>query len=124
MYYYKLLIKSNHRDPGLIYPPRTAIPFERTSRRSCMATQSGSIASRASTYLDRSDAPSKTVLRPAAVLAGRVLFSLIFLLAAVGHFSPQEIVYAAQQGVPLASLAVPVSGVLALLGGLSVLVDE
>ena len=87
-----------------------------------MATQSGSIASRASTYLDRSDAPSKPVLRPAAVLAGRVLFSLIFLLAAVGHFSPQEIAYAAQQGVPLASLAVPLSGVLALLGGLSVLV--
>jgi putative oxidoreductase len=87
-----------------------------------MATQSGSIASRASTYLDRSDAPSKTVLRPAAVLAGRVLFSLIFLLAVVGHFSPQEIAYAAQQGVPLASLAVPLSGVLALLGGLSVLV--
>ncbi len=87
-----------------------------------MATQSGSIAFRTASSVDRSHAPSKTVLRPAAVLAGRVLFSLIFLLAAIGHFSHQEIAYAAQQGVPLASLAVPLSGVLALVGGLSVLV--
>jgi putative oxidoreductase len=86
-----------------------------------MATQSGSIASPASRYLDSSDRPRKAFLRPAAVLAGRGLFSLIFLLAAVGHFSHQEIAYAAQQGVPLASIAVPLSGVLALLGGLSVL---
>jgi putative oxidoreductase len=86
-----------------------------------MATQSGSIAFRAATSADRSAAPSKTVLRPAVVLAGRVLFSLIFLLAAIGHFSHQEIAFAAQQGVPLASLAVPLSGVLALVGGLSVL---
>jgi putative oxidoreductase len=62
------------------------------------------------------------LLGPAAVLAGRLLFSLIFLLAAVGHFSHQEIAYAALQGVPLASIAVPLSGVLALLGGLSLLV--
>jgi len=86
-----------------------------------MATQSGSVAFRGATAVDRCYAPSKTVLRPAAVLAGRMLFSLIFLLAAIGHFSHQEIAYAAQQGVPLASLAVPLSGVLALLGGLSVL---
>ena len=86
-----------------------------------MATQSGSIAFRTATFGTVPLAPSKTVLRPAAVLAGRVLFSLIFLLAASGHFSHQEIAYAAQQGVPLASLAVPLSGVLALVGGLSVL---
>ncbi|HXE89772.1 MAG TPA: DoxX family protein [Terriglobales bacterium] len=55
------------------------------------------------------------------VAAGRVLYSAIFLLSAVGHFTKQTIDYAAQQGVPLASIAVPVSGVLALLGGLSVL---
>jgi putative oxidoreductase len=87
-----------------------------------MATQSGSIASRVPRYRDNSDAPRKTFLGPAAVLAGRLLFSLIFLLAAVGHFSHQEVAYAVQQGVPLASIAVPLSGMVALLGGLSVLV--
>jgi putative oxidoreductase len=37
------------------------------------------------------------------------------------HFSKQEVAYAAAQGVPLASLLVPFSGVLALAGGLSIL---
>jgi putative oxidoreductase len=58
----------------------------------------------------------------ALVLIARVLFSLIFILAAVGHFSSQTIGFAAAQGVPLASLAVPLSGVLSLAGGLSVLI--
>jgi uncharacterized membrane protein YphA (DoxX/SURF4 family) len=53
-------------------------------------------------------------------LAGRILFSLLFIAAAPGHFSSATIGYAASQGVPLASLAVPVSGILALLGGLSI----
>jgi putative oxidoreductase len=87
-----------------------------------MATQSASIAPPVSKYRDSSAATGKSFLSPAAVLAGRLLFSLIFLLAAAGHFSHPEIAYAAQQGVPLASIAVPLSGVLALLGGLSVLV--
>jgi putative oxidoreductase len=52
--------------------------------------------------------------------AGRVLFSLIFIFAALGHFAPQTIRYAASQGVPLAGLLVPASGLLALAGGLSV----
>jgi putative oxidoreductase len=60
-------------------------------------------------------------LNSAVVLAGRVLFSLIFIFASLGHFSHQEIAYAAQQGVPLASISVPFSGVMALLGGLSIL---
>jgi putative oxidoreductase len=53
-------------------------------------------------------------------LAGRILYSLIFLMAGPSHFSAGTIGYAASQGVPLASLAVPLSGVLALAGGLSV----
>jgi putative oxidoreductase len=53
--------------------------------------------------------------------AGRVLFSAIFIMAGFGHFAPQEIAFAAQQGVPLANVAVPLSGVLAIAGGLSVL---
>jgi putative oxidoreductase len=59
---------------------------------------------------------------PYVVLAGRALFSLIFILAALGHFSRQTIDFAASQGVPLASVAVPLSGIIALVGGLSVLV--
>src|SRR5437867_13447434 len=41
-------------------------------------------------------------------------------MAGVGHFSSQEIAFAAAQGVPLASIAVPISGLLAVLGGLSI----
>jgi putative oxidoreductase len=37
------------------------------------------------------------------------------------HFTHQTIAFAAAQGVPLASIAVPFSGVLALAGGLSIL---
>jgi putative oxidoreductase len=55
------------------------------------------------------------------VLAGRLLYALIFMLAGMGHFSKQTIGYAASQGVPLASVAVPLSGVLAAAGGLSIL---
>jgi putative oxidoreductase len=54
-------------------------------------------------------------------LLGRVLFALIFLMSAPMHFSGQTIAYAASQGVPLASIAVPLSGVIALAGGLSIL---
>ena len=52
---------------------------------------------------------------------GRLFFSLIFLMGSLGHFSPQTIAYAASAGVPLASIAVPISGILSLVGGLSVL---
>jgi putative oxidoreductase len=51
-----------------------------------------------------------------------VFFALIFLMAGPNHFSSQTIAYAASQGVPLASIAVPFSGVLAILGGLSILI--
>jgi putative oxidoreductase len=57
---------------------------------------------------------------PVALL-GRFLFALIFLLSAPMHFAHQTIAYAASQGVPLASIAVPLSGVIALAGGLSIL---
>jgi putative oxidoreductase len=54
-------------------------------------------------------------------LLGRFLFALIFLMSAPMHFSSQITAYAAAQGVPLASIAVPLSGVIALAGGLSIL---
>ena len=52
---------------------------------------------------------------------GRLLFSLVFLLAAPGHFTAQSIGYAASQGVPFANVLVPFTGILLFLGGLSVL---
>src|SRR6266567_7175225 len=55
------------------------------------------------------------------VLLGRVFFALIFLMAGPNHFSSQTIAYAASQGVPVASIAVPLSGGIAILGGLSIL---
>ncbi len=42
-------------------------------------------------------------------------------MAAPGHFSAGTIGYAASHGVPLASIAVPLSGMIALAGGLSIL---
>ena len=58
---------------------------------------------------------------PYVVLGGRALFSLIFIMASLGHFSRETIGFAASQGVPLANVAVPLSGIIALAGGLSVL---
>ncbi len=55
------------------------------------------------------------------VLLGRILYAAIFISAAPGHFTAGTIAYAANKGVPLASIAVPLSGILALLGGLSIL---
>jgi putative oxidoreductase len=54
------------------------------------------------------------------VLAGRILYALIFIMAGPGHFSANSIAYAASKGVPLASIAVPLSGIMAFAGGLSI----
>jgi putative oxidoreductase len=56
-----------------------------------------------------------------AALAGRQLFSVIFIIASAGHFNPHTIEAAAAHGVPMPDLVVPLSGIIALLGGLSVL---
>jgi putative oxidoreductase len=55
------------------------------------------------------------------VVLGRFLFALIFLFGGASHFSKQTIAYAASQGVPFASIAVPLSGIFAIAGGLSIL---
>ncbi len=64
---------------------------------------------------------AKSVPQAATVLLGRFLYVLIFLMAAPSHFSKQTIAYAATQGAPLASVVVPLSGIIALAGGLSIL---
>jgi putative oxidoreductase len=63
----------------------------------------------------------RSVPQGAVVLLGRLFFVMIFLMAGPNHFSKQTIAFSASQGVPLASIAVPLSGILALAGGLSVL---
>jgi putative oxidoreductase len=55
------------------------------------------------------------------VLPARILFALIFVVSGFTHFSQQTIGYAASAGVPLASLAVPVAGLIAIAGGASVM---
>jgi putative oxidoreductase len=53
-------------------------------------------------------------------LVGRICFSAIFILGAPGHFTARYVGFAAQAGVPAAALLVPLSGVIALVGGLSI----
>jgi putative oxidoreductase len=55
------------------------------------------------------------------VALGRLFYSLIFVVAGFGHFTHQEIAYAAAQGIPIAGVLVPASGIMAIAGGLSIL---
>jgi len=57
-----------------------------------------------------------------ALVAGRVLFSFIFILSSFGHFKAETIGFAASKGVPMASVLVPLSGIIELIGGLSILI--
>jgi putative oxidoreductase len=57
----------------------------------------------------------------ALVPIGRILFSLIFIASVFNHFNSHTIDAAAAHGVPLATLLVPAAGILAFLGGMSVL---
>lgn len=61
------------------------------------------------------------VPKVAIVLVGRLFFALIFLLASPQDFTRQGIAYAAAQGAPLASIGVPLMGIVSLAGGFSVL---
>ncbi|MGW1076404.1 DoxX family protein [Streptomyces sp. NPDC002537] len=57
------------------------------------------------------------------VLIGRILFAFLFLGSAVGHLTKTKMMagYAASKGVPAATAATAASGVLLLVGALSVL---
>src|SRR6266478_6421148 len=52
------------------------------------------------------------------VLLGRILYSLMFLYSGLFLFSGMAIGFASSKGVPLASFFVPFSGVMAIVGGL------
>lgn len=53
-------------------------------------------------------------------LIGRIFFAGIFIATFFGHFSEAMIGHAASAGIPLPEVAVPLSGFVSLLGGLSV----
>ncbi len=55
------------------------------------------------------------------LLLGRILFSAIFILKSLDHFFGNAKDHAMRMEVPAASFAVPLFGLIALLGGLSVL---
>jgi putative oxidoreductase len=59
-------------------------------------------------------------VRSILTLIGRVLFALVFIAAAPRHFTQEGISHAADLGVPFANLFVPISGILAIAGGLSI----
>jgi putative oxidoreductase len=80
-------------------------------------------ASLAGSSIRTATAPVATI-KSAVVLTGRLFFSAIFLLSGLSHFSAKTIGYAAANGVPFASLAVPASGILAFIGALSILLGH
>ena len=55
------------------------------------------------------------------LLLGRILYSAIFILAGLGHFSRAAIHYAESMGLLMADLLVPLAGIIAILGGVSIL---
>lgn len=54
-------------------------------------------------------------------LLGRIFFSLVFIFKAIQCFCPQMAKGLADRGVPLAHIILPIWGILALIGGLSIL---
>src|SRR6266481_2472268 len=81
----------------------------------------GGIMATASSTVASYGVQARSVPRGGVVLLGRLLFGLLFIMSGPNHFAKQTIGYAAAQGVPLASLAVPLSGLMALVGGLSII---
>lgn len=72
------------------------------------------------TYVDQRDtlrARSNIWTVPVA----RFFFSLIFIVSGFNHFTSGSISYADAQGIPLPDILVPVSGIIAIVGGISVL---
>lgn len=79
------------------------------------------MASAVNSFSNRSGAVAASSVSAPVIFLGRLLFTVIFLMAGFTHFMKQTIGFAASQGVPAASLLVPAAGILALLGGLSIL---
>ncbi len=58
-----------------------------------------------------------------AFILGRILFGVFFVNSGINHFRNMKMLagYSQMKGVPLPSVAVPFTGLLLLLGGLSVI---
>jgi len=69
----------------------------------------------------RSESSTLPAIAAPVALLGRFLFALIFLMSAPMDFVGKTIAFAASQGVPLASISVPLSGMITLAGGFSIL---
>jgi putative oxidoreductase len=54
------------------------------------------------------------------LIAGRVCFVSIFILTSFDQFKAQSIAFAAFKGVPFASIVVPFSGIMEIVGALSI----
>ncbi|MBK5210547.1 MAG: DoxX family protein [Flavobacteriaceae bacterium] len=54
-------------------------------------------------------------------LIGRILFSIIFLMSPLWHFSKRTIELATSKGIPSASFLVPAAGIMAFIGALSII---
>lgn len=74
----------------------------------------------ATTLRERASGEVGTAVLSYLGLLGRIFYSAIFIMSGPNHFRAETIGFAAAQGVPLASIAVPLSGIIALLGGLSI----
>lgn len=55
------------------------------------------------------------------LLLGRILYSFIFAMTVLSHFSKGAADYAGAQGVPMPHIFVPVSGIIAFLGAISII---
>jgi putative oxidoreductase len=51
----------------------------------------------------------------------RFFYAIIFLISGFNHFTSGSISYAASQGIPMADVLVPVSGLLIIIGSLSIM---
>lgn len=69
----------------------------------------------------RSSLASAQSVTAALVPLARAFLAAMFLMAGPSHFNPAMVGYAQSAGVPIAPFLVPASGVLAFLGGLSLL---
>ncbi|MGE3610161.1 MAG: DoxX family protein [Bacteriovoracaceae bacterium] len=54
------------------------------------------------------------------LLIGRCLYSLIFIVSGFNHFNRETIAYASQNNVPAPDILVPLSGLLIIIGGMSI----
>ena len=54
-------------------------------------------------------------------LLGRILITVVFFVSVPAHFGPVDLRYAMAAGVPMAKFVVPATGLLALIGSISVL---